>query len=74
VKTDVRSGGTAVRGATNCIDTSHFYAEICVKDNCYQIMRDNYLALDVPVYACICSRTVVALKNYSKLCSTILYK
>lgn len=65
LKADIRCGGTAVRGATNCIATTHFDVAICIKDNCYKIMRDNYLVLDVLVHAYVCSRTDVALKNYS---------
>jgi len=66
VNADVRYGGTAVRGATKCIAASHFDAAVRVKGNCYKIMRDNYRVSEVPVHAYVCSRSDVALKNYSK--------
>jgi len=53
VNVDVRSGRTTVRGATNCITASRFDAEICIKDNRYKIMRDNYRVPEVPVHAYI---------------------
>jgi hypothetical protein len=66
VNAAVRSGGTAVLGATKCIAASHFSAAMCVKDNYYKIMRDNYRVSEVPVPAYVCSRSDVTLKNFSK--------
>ena len=71
---DVRSGGKAVRGATKCIAASHLDAAICVKENCYKIMRDNYRVSEVPVHTYECSSSDVALKNYSKRCSKVFFK
>jgi hypothetical protein len=61
---DVRSGGTTVRGATNCIAAWYFDAAIRIKDNCYKIMRGNCRVSEVPVRAYVCIRSDIALKNY----------
>jgi hypothetical protein len=50
----------------NCIAALHFDAARCIKDNCYKIMRDNYRVSEVPIHVHVCSRSDVALKNYSK--------
>jgi hypothetical protein len=83
VNAAVRSGGTSVRGATKCIGASHFNAAMCVKDNYYKVMRDNYRVSEVPVHAYVHSRSDVALKiiendvvkySLSKLLSCILLR